>query len=353
MNPTISSSRRLRNGLAVAATFLSMLVALRAGADELLYVGNSGEESVAVISVPQHQIVRTLHIAGEPDDIVGSSDGRILYVSTGKSQGEGRFPDSGSVLAIATDTGKQLWQLPVDGWPHHISLSSDDQRLYVPVFDRDHTLVVDTRKHQVESRLHATWGMHGTRLSTDDKKLYAGSMLTSMLFVFDTDSGKLASTIPFPEGVRPFAVTRDQRLAYVQLSKAHGFSVVDLTAGKTVRTVDLPALPTATRLPDRWPFNVDHGLELSPDEKYLLAAGSIVGTVEIYSHPQLRHLKTIQVADDPNWIVFSSDGRYAYVSCRSAGKISVIDMSSLTEVKRIENVGKGPARMRIVSLPRA
>jgi hypothetical protein len=346
MNKTTSPRRAV---IGTLTAFVSLLATPHADAGELLYVGNSGEETVVAISIPQHEVVRTLHIEGEPDDVVGSSDGRVLYVSTGKATDTtASFADSGTVLAVASDTGKTLWSLPVDGWPHHISLSHDDQRLYVPVFDADHALVVDTKKHTVISRLHGMWGMHGTRLASDDSKLYAGSMLTSMLFVFDTRTSKLASTIPFPEGVRPFAITSDQRTAYVQLSKMHGFHVVDLTAGKTVSTVELPALPAGTKLPDRWPFNVNHGLELSPDEKYLLAAGSIVGTVEIYSQPELRHLKTIKVGEDPNWIVFSSDGRYAYVSCRRAGEISVIDMRSLSEIKRIRNVGKGPARMRVV-----
>jgi DNA-binding beta-propeller fold protein YncE len=347
MNETTSSRRVVVGALTV---FLCVFTITYASATELLYVGNSAEETVAVIGIPQHEVVRMLHIEGEPDDIVGSSDGHVLYVSTGKAQDPGTsFPDAGTVLAVASDTGKTLWKLPVEGWPHHISLSRDDHRLYVPVFDRQHALVVDTKAHAVISRLHGMWGMHGTRLSADDSRLYAGSMLTSMLFVFDTRTSKLASTIAFPEGVRPFAVTSDQLTAYVQLSKVHGFDVVDLKAGKTVRTVNLPALPAGTRLPDRWPFNVSHGLELSPDDKYLLAAGSIVGSVEVYSQPELRHLKTIKVGEDPNWIVFSSDGRYAYVSCRRAGEISVIDMRSLSELKRIRNVGKGPARMRIVN----
>ena len=332
----------------LAASCCTLFMQCAAGA-ELLYVGNSAERSIVAISIPQHEILRTLPIEGEPDDVVGSSDGRTLYVSVGATEQAGSsYPDSGAVLAVASDTGRTLWRLPTDGWPHHISLSNDDKHLYVPIFDRQHVLVVDTKQHAVTSRLLGMWGMHGTRLSADDGRLYAGSMLANMLFVFDLGSGTLESSIPFEDGVRPFAITADQRTAYVQLSKLHGFRVVDLKSQKTVNRVALPPLPAGTALPDRWPYNVNHGLDLSPDEKYLLAAGSIVGTVEVYELPQLRHLKSIKVGIDPNWIVFSSDGRYAYVTCRKAGEVSVIDMTSLSEVKRIRNVGKGPARMRVV-----
>jgi YVTN family beta-propeller protein len=318
-------------------------------ARESLYVGNSGENSVAVISIPQHEIERTLRIEAEPDDVVGSSDGATLYISASTQQGDADYPESGMVLAVAADTGRTLWKLPTPGWPNHISLSRDGRRLYVPLFDRQQVLVVDTVSHLIVARLSGSFGMHATRLSSDDRTLYVGSMLTNLLLAFDTDSGALLNSIPFPEAVRPFAITQNQRLAYVQLSKLHGFEVVDLRAGKTLRTVHLPPLPATLQLPDRWPYNVNHGLELSPDEKTLLAAGSIVGTVEAYSLPQLLHLKSIPVGIDPNWIVFSSDGRYAYVSCRKSGEISVIDMQMLKEIKRIGPVGRGPARMRIVA----
>lgn len=350
MNATLN---RIAAGVAgLLPALLALPISSIAVAAEMLYVGNSGEETIAAISIPQHEIVRTLRIEGEPDDVVGSSDGRVLYVSVGaRKEVPDGFPDSGAVLAVSAESGKTLWKLPTDGWPHHISLSRDDRRLYVPIFDRQHALVVDTERHAVVSRLRGMLGMHGTRLSADDGKLYAGSMLTNVLFVFDTATSELVSSIPFEEGVRPFAIARDQRLAYVQQSKLHGFRVVDLVSGRMLRTVELPALPAGTRLPDRWPYNVNHGMDLSPDEKYLLAAGSIVGTVEIYSAPGLEHLKSIEVGTDPNWIVFSSDGRYAYVSCRRAGEISVIDMRSLTEARRIRGVGKGPARMRVVKTP--
>jgi YVTN family beta-propeller protein len=320
-----------------------------AGAAELLYVGNSAEETIAVIDIPRHEILRKLHVEGNPDDVVGSSDGRILYVSVGTTgNASAMAPDAGAVLAVAADTGRTLWKLPVSGWPHHISLSRDDRRLYVPVFDRQYVLVVDTKQHAVVTRMWGMWGMHVTRLSADDRVLYAGSMLTNMLFAFDTRGGKLVHTIPFAQAVRPFAITADQHLAYVQTSNLHGFHVVDLKEEKVLQTVALPALSPQTHVPERWPYNVDHGLVLSPNELYLLAAGSIAGIVEVYERATLKAVKTIPVGADPNWIVFSGDGRYAYVSCRGAGEVSVIDMESLSEVKRIRDVGAAPARMRVV-----
>ncbi len=348
----MSQCREVAVAIVCAMLALAAPAALAAAAQELLYVGNTRDESISVISVPEHKVIHTWHVKGDPDDILATSDGKVLFVSASGAPSPSGWPDSGSILALDTKDGKLLWELPLDGWPHHISLTADDKTLYAPIFNRDHVVAIDTQKKQVVGKLYGLYGMHGTRLSRGDGKLYAGSILTSMLYVFDTKSRKQIDAIAFQEGVRPFAITADQSTGYVQLSKLHGFAVVDLRSGRTLRTVSLPPLAKTTAVPDRFPFNVNHGLELSPDERYLLAAGSLEGKVEIYTAPGLEHVKTIPVGADPNWIVFSSGGEFAYVSGRKNNEVSVIDMRSLQEVKRLTGLGQGPSRMRIAPLPR-
>jgi DNA-binding beta-propeller fold protein YncE len=336
----------------VSLALLSGLAGVAQAASELLYVGNTRDESISVIAIPEHEVIKTWRVSGDPDDIVATADGKTLYVSASGHPTPSGFPDKGSILALDTRDGKVLWHLPLDAWPHHISLTRDDKTLYAPLFNSDHVVGIDTARRKVTSRLYGLYGMHGTRLSPDDSRLYAGAMLSSALYVFDTRSGKQIDAISFPEGVRPFAITADQKTGYVQLSKLHGFAVVDMTSGATIRTVALPPMAAGVKVPDRFPFNVNHGLELSPDERYLLAAGSLEGKIEIYAVPRLEHVRTVQVGPDPNWIVFSSNGQFAYVSSRKNDEISVIDMKALREVKRISGLGQGPSRMRIAPVPK-
>lgn len=331
----------------VSLALLSSLAAIAQAATELLYVGNTRDESISVISIPGHQVIKTWHVTGDPDDIIATQDGKTLYVSASGHATPSGFPEKGSILALDTRDGKVLWNLPLEAWPHHISLTRDDKTLYAPLFNSDHVVAIDTAQKKVTGKLYGLYGMHGTRLSPDDSKLYAGAILTSAMYVFDTRSGKQTNAIAFPEGVRPFAITADQKTGYVQLSKLHGFAVVDIASGATTRTVALPPMAANVKVPDRFPFNVNHGLELSPDERHLLAAGSLEGKIEIYTVPELQHVKTVQVGADPNWIVFSSNGQFAYVSSRKHNEISVIDMKALREVKRITGLGQGPSRMRI------
>jgi len=322
-----------------------------AHAKPYLFVQNGDSGDVSVISIPEHQLVKVIPVGPHPDDVVGSADGRTFFVNLGVVSGHSwGVPEAGEIVALSTVTDKVLWRLPIpEGWPHHMSVR--DGRLYVPLYDRAHLIAIDTATGKLAGRLDGQWGMHSTRFSRDGKRLYVGSILTGSIYVLDVAKNEPVKVLSFPAGVRPFTFTRDEKTLYAQLSGLHGFVVVDLDRAKIVRTVKLPDLPRGTELPTQFPYNVNHGLELSPDQKYLFAAGSIANYVAVYSHPDLKLLKTIPVGADANWITFSPDGRFAYVGCRGSNEVSVISVAELKEIKRIKTGGRGSARVRIIDVP--
>lgn len=321
---------------------------------EYIYLENTDSGDISVIDVPGHNVVSTIKLGKYLDDVAASSDGRVVYANRVNSLGiplAKRMGESGEVIAVSTETEEILWRAPVNGWPHHMTLSADDKLLYVPLYDRPWMEVVDTEQGEVVGKFFIGFGGHGTRLSPDGKRLYVGSMLFDTIGVYNLETQEPVKLIPFEDAVRPFAFTGDEQTLYVQLSRLHGFQVVDLPSGKVVREVALPELPAGTPLPKFYPHTYNHGLELSPDEKLLLAAGSAANYVCAYSVPDVKLLATIPVGKEPNWIVFDREGDYAYVSNRKSDDLSVISVKDLKEVKRIP-VGKYPQRMRIVDVPK-
>jgi DNA-binding beta-propeller fold protein YncE len=295
----------------------------------------------------------TIEVGKYPDDVAASADGRVIYVNRVESMGHPlskRAGRSGEVLAISTETEEVLWRVAIEGWPHHMTVSADDRWLFVPMFDRMYLAVVDIARRQVVGQLPAPLGSHGTRLSPDGKRLYVGSMLMDMIVVYDVASRLPVRRIPFDDAVRPFTMTADEKRLFVQLSRLNGFQEVDPQSGKVVRRVDLPTLPPGTELPEFYPHTYNHGMEISPDGKFLLAAGSAAHQVCVYRLPELELVKVIPVGKEPNWIDFDRAGRFAYVSNRVSDTLSVIRMDELVEVKQIQ-VGQYPQRMRVVNVP--
>lgn len=321
-------------------------------AESFVVLENTDSGDVSVISVPEHEVIRTIKLESYLDDIVATGDGKTLYVNRVIGLGNRLMRhagEKGELYAIDTLSGEVKWTMELDGWPHHMTLSRDEKFLFIPFFDQLAVAVVDVRARQVVKRIQAPLGSHGTLLSPDGRKLYVGSMLNDAIVAYDLVTGKLAKAIPFRDGVRPFVITKDEKLMYVQLSHLNGFKVVDLETDEIIRDVAMPDMPADTVLPKLYPHTVNHGLELSPDEKYLFAASSLTKELVVYSHPELEIVKVIPVGDEPNWIIFSDDGKYAYVSNRLSDDLSVIDVDSLTEVKRIP-VGDRPQRMRFITI---
>ncbi len=288
-----------RRGFRALIASFALIAAGSAWAKPYLYVQNAGSGDISVISIPEHELVSVIPVGEHPDDVIGSADGKTVFVNLGIEKGH-KFgtPEFGEIVAVSTDTDKVLWRLKFDGWPHHLSISKTGM-LYVPLFDRAHALVIDTNKREVVGKLDGLWGMHGTRLSADEKQLYAGSILTGGLYVLDVEKNEPVRVLSFRDGVRPFAFTRDEKTVYAQQSHLHGFAVYDVDKGAVTKTVDLPGLPADFQYPTDWPHNVNHGLDLSPDEKYLFAAGSAIDTVFVYTHPDLKLVKSIPVPRRP------------------------------------------------------
>jgi YVTN family beta-propeller protein len=337
----------------VVVTVAVTLTAEQGGpAAEYVYTENTDSGEISVIDIPGHTVVSTIKLGTFLDDLTVSHDGRVLYVNRAESLGlpDRQLAESGEIIALSTETEKILWRTPVGGWPHHLTLSLDDGRLYVPLYNTVWMEIVDTHLHRVVKKFPIGYGGHGTRLSPDGNRLYVGSMFLDVLSVFDLQTLKPVKRLPFKDAVRPFTFTHDEKTLYVQLSRLHGFEVVDLTKNQIVREVLLPPLSPEVPLPKFYPHTYNHGLELTPDQKLLFAAGSAGGYVCVYRVPDLSLLATIPVGKEPNWIVFNKDGTYAYVSNRKSNTVSVISVSELKQIKQIP-VGNYPQRMRTAAIP--
>ena len=248
---------------------------------------------------------------------------------------------------MSTSTEKLLWRAEVAGTPNHLALSPDERFLYVPIYDKGKLAVIDTKTHAVVKQLDVGAGAHGTILGPSGKYIYVGMMEANQVAVIDVATNTVKKIIHMPEGVRPFQLSPDEKLLYAQLSKLHGFVVLDLTRDSVVKTVNLPSVgkpPEPSLKLSHWVVN--HGLGITNDGKFLVANGSLSDFTAIYSLPALKLVATIPVGKTPNWVVFSKDGKYAYVSNRGENTLSVISIQDRKEVTRLK-VGEFPQRMTV------
>lgn len=308
---------------------------------ELIYVANSRADYVSVIDVPGHTEVGRVPGIKHPSGIAVSRDGRRLYVA---AEGEP------ALVAVDTATHRLLWKVPVDPVPHHVAVSGDGRFVYVCIFSGDHLQIVDTEKRAVVGTVQVGMGPHNVLPSPDGKRIYAGMIHHDRVAVVDVATQKMTRAYPMGERVRPIAVSNDEKTLYAQLSRLHGFVVLDLESGEITRRVQHP--PLKERMPIAFPYNVNHGLALTPDNRQLWANGSLDSYVAVYSVPDYSLLATLPVGRDPNWIEFNRDGQFAYITSRGTNTVHVFRVSDRAEVATVK-VGEGPQRLIRALVPGA
>jgi DNA-binding beta-propeller fold protein YncE len=331
-------------------------------AGDYLVIANGASRDLSVIRLTDNKLLGKVPVSdtGYLDDVTATPDGQILFANMQFKSGEDvRFADSGAIVAIDTRTGQKLWTTNLPGKTDHITTSADGSSLFVPMADRLYIEILDTRTGASLGKLWALWGTHTTMLSKDGKSLYVGSILTGQIFVFDVASRRQIRTLAFSGGefggigVRTFDISADDRTIYSQLSGFHGIAVMDTATNKVVHYVRHGDLPKGFEYPPQFPYNVDHGIALSPDGKLLVASSEATQKAYVYTVDGLKLLKAIPVGRLSKWVVFSRDGAYAYVSNAGDSNVSVISMRSLSEVARVASGGVGGARIKVFGIPDA
>jgi YVTN family beta-propeller protein len=246
---------------------------------------------------------------------------------------------------------------------HGAAAAPDGSRFYFSD-EAEHTLdVVDgktlavTKKIALSGRpnnVAISGGVHNTYVTPDGQFIVAGSIVGKTLTVIDGKTEEPLWSMDFDNGVRPIAFERNAdgstRRLFVQISDFHGFAIVDFAQHKEVGRVKLPDVPPAERHTEMLQGSPSHGIGVAPDGTSLWVNSKMNSYVYGYSLPDLRLLGGVHVGDHPDWLTFTPDSKRIYVANAGSNSVSVVDVATLKEVKRIP-VGQVPKRNITAILP--
>ncbi len=323
-------SRRHRGRRRWLAAIASGLVSLTAMADRpnaaadgerhLLYAAVPGIRNyveyggvgILVYDMNQgHRLVRripTFHLGpGEaPENIKGiaanAQTGR-LYITTPRR-----------VVAFDLLTDKPVWNRTYEGGADRPALSPDGRILYVPSFEGPHWHAVDAITGDVLAKVVTNSGAHNTVYGPDGSRVYMAGLKSPILSIADPKTHKVAGGVgPFSSAIRPFTVNGSQTLCFVNVNGLLGFEVGDIRTGKMLHRVEVAGFEKGPVKRHGCP---SHGIGLTPDEEELWLADGPNSRLHIFDATVMppRQIATIGVRDQPGWITFSLDGRYAYPS---------------------------------------
>ena len=211
-------------------------------------------------------------------------------------------------------TEQTSWEKELPGGCDRMAITPDGKRLYVPSFEGPHWNVVDGSSGEVVAKVQTGSGSHNTVCGLDGSRVYLAGLRSPQLSVLDSATQKVIGTVgPFGAAIRPFTVNAAQTRCFANVNELLGFEIGDLTTGKVLQRVEVQGFAKGPTKRHGCP---SHGIGLTPDEKEVWvcdAANSRVHLFDITGHIP-KQMASIALREQPGWVTFSLDGRYAYPS---------------------------------------
>jgi DNA-binding beta-propeller fold protein YncE len=271
-----------------------------------------GGHGVLVFDVDAgHRFVRRiaaggLDATGKPVNVKGvcasAATGR-LYVSTIKTL---------ACYDLATDA--IVWEKTMPGGCDRMSMTPDGKTIYLPSFEGPHWNVVDAATGEVTAKIEPNSGAHNTVVGLDGSRAYLAGLKSPLLQVVDTATNKPVSTVgPFTKPVRPFTVNGSQSLVFACVNDLLGFEVGDVKTGKVLHRVAVDGFKAGPVKRHGCP---SHGVGLTPDERELWLCDAHNQRLHVFDATVMppKLLASLPVREQPGWVTFGLDGRYAYPS---------------------------------------
>jgi DNA-binding beta-propeller fold protein YncE len=275
------------------------------------YVEHGGVGLLVFDIANGHRFVRRIptfpvELGKEPENVKGvvasARTGR-LYVST---------PQRLGAFDLVTD--RMLWSRTYEGGCDRMAISPDGKQLYVPSFEGPHWTVVDGATGNVVGTIVTNSGAHNTIYGPRRGLAYLAGLKSPMLNVADGATRRVVKQVgPFGNAIRPFTINGSETLAFVNVNALLGFEVGDLQTGRLLHRVEVEGYKQGPVKRHGCPA---HGIGLTPDEKELWLADGANNSVHIFDATVMppRQVASIRLRDQPGWVTFGIDGRYAYPS---------------------------------------
>jgi PQQ-dependent catabolism-associated beta-propeller protein len=230
--------------------------------------------------------------------------------------------------------------IPVGTRPRGIAITPDYKEIFVCVGDDDRLDVIDTKSLTVTRSVANVPDPELVAVDPVGKRVYAANEEESQLTVIDRGSGKIIGTVGVgaePEGI---AVSPDLSIVVNTselTSMAHFINTKTLTIEDNV-------------LVDQRPRDA----EFTHDGKQVWVSAEVGGTVSVIDAQNRTIIRKINFdipgiqpeLIQPVGIVFSKDGKVAFVALSHANRIAVVDTSTLAPTTYIL-VGERPWHMAL------
>ncbi len=307
------------------------------------YVSNEDGESVSVLDTRSATNIATIDVGKRPRGLKLSRDGARLFVAvSGLPKCPPAVPDeecaklerdlqADGIAIVDTASHKVSKVLAAGSDPEQFALSNDDKRLYVANEDTGTLSVVDVEAGKVIERIKVGQEPEGVALTPNGRWLLVSNESGNSVSVIDTTTLQVTRTVAVGKRPRDMAFSPDGSVAYVS-------GEMDASLNRMSVTQDVPAQRLVQLRDEARPMGVI--LDSARHRLYLSTGRG--GTVAVFDMKDgAKLIKEVPVGKRPWGMALSADGLHLYTANGPSNDVSVVDTTTLTEVKRVA-VGKSP-----------
>jgi len=330
--------------IGTAPAILACAVALAAAPPKprmMLYVTSSESGDITVIDLDALKVVGNIQVGEGVHGAAVQADGRRLFTTV---------ESNNTLRLINTATNQIETTVKLTGRPNQCAVTPDGKYVAVPIRDGNSVDIVDVTQRKVVKTLPVKMP-HNCFNAGSNQYLFVSSMGSDEIDRIDLTTMQYAGKTAVGGVPRPYAVTKDGRTMFVALSDLHGFAIAEVARKKAVQEFRMPAINPTPRPHPFEPINtLTHGLALTPDETELWVTSLLDDCMYVYNVAGNKIVARVPTGEAPNWVTFSTDGKYCCVSNAGSDDCSIIDVKTRKEAARIK-VGKVPKRLVAASVP--
>ncbi|WP_455430781.1 beta-propeller fold lactonase family protein [Peribacillus butanolivorans] len=151
--------------------------------------------------------------------------------------------DVNTVTIVDSQTKKVKAEIPVGKSPVQLTLSPDENKLYVSCRYDDKIDIISIEKEKVVDSLDVGIEPYGVVTSQDGKRLYVANHRSSTISVIDLSKKKVESEIEVGDRPRTIAITADGNKLYVPHYLEGKISVINTEKDEVKKVIDLADSP--------------------------------------------------------------------------------------------------------------
>src|SRR6202795_2269154 len=308
----------------------------------VLYVGNSRGDDISIVDMESLNVIGDVKEGDRIHGVCVSPDATRLFVTVESDH---------SLRIVDTATRTTLGSVSLSGRPNQCASSGDGKYVAVPIRDKDNVEIIDIAQQKNVKSLPIK-EPHNALNTGSSRYIFVSSMGSNEVDVIDLEKMEFSAHIPVEGRPRPYVLSSDGKTMFVAVANLHGFNVIDVPTQKLVSRIEIPSEnPKLRPLQYESPDTLTHGLALTPDGSELWVSSLLDGRMNFYAVKAKKVTGWVSTGTGPNWIVFTPDGKYACISNTDTDDISVIDVKTRHQVKRVK-VGRVPKRIAIAVAPK-